>query len=501
YTGTISPSDTDGDGILNGSDNCPAIFNPIRPLDGGVQADADGDGEGDLCDPCPQSADSRTCTPPDVNDVDADGVVNVADNCPDTANPTQVDADSDGKGDACDLCPTRANPGTTVCPSTIYEVRQTVAAGTVVSVEGVVTARRGNSFFIQVPTTASEYTTARFSGLYVYIDPGNPAALTLPAAGRRVRVQGTAADFFGQRQLSSVSSIVELGAGTIPAPVVVTPAAVTTTGADADDYEAVLVRVAAATVTTKTVASGPGDIASNNEYLLNDALRVDDAIYNSYLVVNVGDTVSVTGPLMLSNGNTKILPRSPDDVVGGTGTGVVVWPSCLLISEYVEGSSQNKAVEILNCGAEVAQLTGVRLALQTNANSGNTISDAWDFTGTLAPGDVLVVCGSTNPLSPALEPLCDVRSGVANFNGDDRLLLYGEDNATSGYTPGADLTYDSFGEWGVVPFDVPWANQTYRRCVSTTPHVGGFFDVLAYYLGFPSDTFTGLGLPPATDCP
>jgi hypothetical protein len=59
------PPDRDRDGILDGSDNCPAIHNP-------GQGDADGDGRGDPCD-----------------------------NCPAVANPGQQDADADGIGDAC----------------------------------------------------------------------------------------------------------------------------------------------------------------------------------------------------------------------------------------------------------------------------------------------------------------------------------------------------------------------------------------------------------------
>ncbi len=47
-------TDSDGDGIPDASDNCPDVFNPIRPLDDGVQADFDGDGVGDACDPCPR---------------------------------------------------------------------------------------------------------------------------------------------------------------------------------------------------------------------------------------------------------------------------------------------------------------------------------------------------------------------------------------------------------------------------------------------------------------
>ena len=53
YSGVPSAEDKDGDGIPNGSDNCPTVFNPIRPLDDGSQADADHDGLGDACDPSP----------------------------------------------------------------------------------------------------------------------------------------------------------------------------------------------------------------------------------------------------------------------------------------------------------------------------------------------------------------------------------------------------------------------------------------------------------------
>ncbi|MCU1277878.1 MAG: Metal dependent amidohydrolase, partial [bacterium] len=49
--------DADGDGIPDAMDNCPTTFNPIRPVDNGVQPDADGDGRGDACDACPLTRD------------------------------------------------------------------------------------------------------------------------------------------------------------------------------------------------------------------------------------------------------------------------------------------------------------------------------------------------------------------------------------------------------------------------------------------------------------
>ncbi|MBJ93987.1 MAG: hypothetical protein CMP23_05855, partial [Rickettsiales bacterium] len=83
---TPPASDLDGDGIVDGSDNCPATSNAN-------QQDLDGDGQGDPCDPCPSD---------NPNDSDGDGVCNSADNCPNNANPSQADADGDGDGDACD---------------------------------------------------------------------------------------------------------------------------------------------------------------------------------------------------------------------------------------------------------------------------------------------------------------------------------------------------------------------------------------------------------------
>ena len=96
----FSDGDSDGDGVPDTNDNCPAMSNP-------GQVDADGDGQGDACDP----------------DDDNDSVDDAVDNCPLAANPDQADLDGDGLGDACDIdddgdnvsdgndnCPVDANP-------------------------------------------------------------------------------------------------------------------------------------------------------------------------------------------------------------------------------------------------------------------------------------------------------------------------------------------------------------------------------------------------------
>ena len=97
YKEATEPSDADGDGVPDGTDNCPAVAN-----DG--QEDADSDGAGDACDPCPDDATDSCLAPVDS---DNDGVPDSSDNCPgaDYPDPTNRDSDRDSVGNACDNCP------------------------------------------------------------------------------------------------------------------------------------------------------------------------------------------------------------------------------------------------------------------------------------------------------------------------------------------------------------------------------------------------------------
>jgi photosystem II stability/assembly factor-like uncharacterized protein len=114
--------DLDGDGLHEEQDNCPGCPNPD-------QADLDGDGYGNVCDPdsdqdglpnpvaCgsnvltvqanvtdsfPMDTDNDGIDNPNDDDDDNDGILDSIDKCPLFSNPDQADTDNDGIGDACD---------------------------------------------------------------------------------------------------------------------------------------------------------------------------------------------------------------------------------------------------------------------------------------------------------------------------------------------------------------------------------------------------------------
>ena len=118
-------SDTDGDGVCDDDDNCPATANAD-------QADADGDGVGDACDDCPNDANKIApgvcgCGVSDV-DSDGDGTEDCNDGCPNDFNKTApgicgcgvADDDTDGDGtadcnDGCPSDPNKTDPGQCGC--------------------------------------------------------------------------------------------------------------------------------------------------------------------------------------------------------------------------------------------------------------------------------------------------------------------------------------------------------------------------------------------------
>ena len=151
----------------------------------------------------------------------------------------------------------------------------------------------------------------------------------------------------------------------------------------------------------------------------------------------------------------------------------------LFISEYVEGSSFNKAVEIYNPTLATIDLTGYEFKLYSNGSV--TASTTMSLTGELASGDVLVLGNSQ--ATEELVSKIDVFTGAANFNGDDYLEL--TNNGT---------IIDSVGVFGVRE---SWGgNVTLIRKSSITQGDSDRTDTFVVddeWDSEPSDTFTFIG--------
>jgi len=304
--------DRDGDGIPDAVDLCPDVFDPVRLLDHGAEADYDADGIGDACDPCPLSAGS--CPEPPLFDRDDDGVDDARDNCPEDTNPDQLDSDGDGQGDACDPCPT-ANPGLRPCPVSIQQLADPssmprIPLGTAVVIEhAYVTALRppGSSsqgFFVQ------DSSLLPYSGLAVY----SGAATLGVRVGERVTLSGYASEFGGATELDEPSVALEQSLAALPfsAIFVADPGALADGGALSGAYRSMWLSLADAVVLTEN-ADAPSDF---DELVVSGGLRVDDALYpeldNTFSVG--AHFSSLSGILGYSFGHSKLWPRSGADL-------------------------------------------------------------------------------------------------------------------------------------------------------------------------------------------
>lgn len=164
-------------------------------------------------------------------------------------------------------------------------------------------------------------------------------------------------------------------------------------------------------------------------------------------------------------------------------------PDELFFSEYIEGSSNNKALEIYNgAGAAINLATGgynVQMYFNGSASAGLTIN----LTGTVADGDVYVLAHSS--ANPTILAQADQTNGAGWFNGDDVVVLR---KGSTVIDVIGQIGFDPGSQWGADLTST--ADNTLRRNANVCagdPDGSNVFDPLAEWAGFATDTFDGLG--------
>lgn len=166
----------------------------------------------------------------------------------------------------------------------------------------------------------------------------------------------------------------------------------------------------------------------------------------------------------------------------------------LIISEYIEGSSFNKALELFNGTGAAINLTGYRVLVYFNGSTTPSFNVA--LTGTVAAGDVFVLAQAT--ANALILAQADQLTSASWFNGDDAIVLV--KNVTTANPLGE--VVDSIGQIGVDP-GTEWgsgltstADNTIVRDPSITSgdtNASDAFNPATQWIGFATDTFGGLG--------
>lgn len=92
----------------------------------------------------------------------------------------------------------------------------------------------------------------------------------------------------------------------------------------------------------------------------------------------------------------------------------------LIISEYIEGSGLNKAIELYNGTGETIDLSHYTLELYSNGST--TAGNTQKLTGSLAHGETIIIYNSG--ADDSIKSKGGISSSsVTNFNGDDAIVL------------------------------------------------------------------------------
>ena len=136
--------------------------------------------------------------------------------------------------------------------------------------------------------------------------------------------------------------------------------------------------------------------------------------------------------------------------------------NAVFITEYIEGSGNNKALEIYNGSKSAVDLSNYTIKQANNGNNwGYTENYIYTFSAAqLAPGATLTICNINS--GEQLEPKCNyfASGSTFNFNGDDGMALF-EGNTIIDQIGNQDAV-----KWSVAGVENATAEHTLRRKTS-----------------------------------
>lgn len=520
---SVDPNDSDSDGIPNGSDNCPQVKNPD-------QKDSDGDGIGDACDRCPNEANpaGAACTATiqdikqavnwQVGDVvrvkgalvigsGKDGVFLQAAGGGNYSGLFAFSRTAAGKpvqGDIIDVTgkisefngqiqiealadinvvsQNNTLPAPTVVPTTDLApaaTRGKELEGTLVRVVDV-TAGAFNAQFVEVTLNDGVLID---DTLFTYLVPPQGTGLDY--------VQGPLSFRFGAFRINPRSAAdVVVDADAPRAVASMTPGNLTVPPAGTANLTVNLNLPAPAGGTVVNLSAAPAGLVT---------------VPATVTIPEGGTSAQVVVTAVAASGNGTLSASVAGQAAPITSTFTVAVPvqACLIFSEYVEGTGNNKALEILNCSAAPIDLTGYLLCSARRNDLTVVGTVGAPLTGNIAANGVQVICNAA--MDAANKGNCNVElpnigTSPMQFNGNDSLYIVKDDG--DNVCDPDDEVIDAFGPIeAAINNGGAWANVTYSRC-DFSPYDGFAlpFVPTASYKQFPVDTFSGLGTAPAPGC-
>jgi endonuclease I/chitodextrinase len=237
------------------------------------------------------------------------------------------------------------------------------------------------------------------------------------------------------------------------------------------------------TLTDTTPPSVPNNLSISNEtgtgFKVNWSASTDDTAVTSYEIFVDGtlkgssETTSyaVSGLTIATTYSIRVLAKdsannksAQSTAINGTTTNGVNNVTELFFSEYVEGSGNNKAIEIVNLTDNAIDLSTYSIKKQSNG-AGNWINE-FPLSGTINVNDVFVTINyqADNATLIAEADLLSPEAGYGapiNFNGNDPVGLFKND-----------VLIDIIGVLGVTSKN--YENMTLRRKTSVTQPVTSY---------------------------